>query len=126
MRRHQMHRRTRSLMGRSVAVGVILSGILLIPASVVEAVTGPTVIAVHRNGAVDISGGNVFGSVARMSLPVGNWLITATGTIQGTTSVNQVECQLVAGTEFYKARTQPSGQGVASSQPIVLLLAHHF
>jgi hypothetical protein len=111
---------------RLVAAGVILSGIVLIPASTVEAATGPRVIAVHRNGAVDISGNNTFGSVARMSLPAGNWSITATGTIQGVTSVSQVECQLVAGTEFYKARTQPSGQGVASSQPIVLILAHHF
>ena len=112
---------------RAIVAGAILTGILLIQRVPVDAVaTGPTVIAVHRNGAVDISGNNVFGSVARMSVPAGNWLITATGTIQGVTSVNQVECQLAAGTEFYKARTQPSGQGVASSQPIVLLLAHHF
>lgn len=113
-------------LGRAVVAGALLSGVLLVPALPVEAATIPTVIAVHRNGAVDISGNNTFGSIARMSLPAGNWLITATGTIQGTTSVSQVECQLVAGTEFFKARTQPSGQGVASSQPIVLLLAHHF
>jgi hypothetical protein len=108
-------------------VGVALTAVLAFPvAGVSAATTGPTVIAVHQNGAVDVSGNNTFGNVARMSVPAGNWMITATGTIQGTTSVGQVECQLVAGTEFYKARTQPSGHGVASSQPVVLLLGHHF
>ncbi|HEY4609330.1 MAG TPA: hypothetical protein VIH06_09005, partial [Ilumatobacteraceae bacterium] len=108
-------------------VGVFAAAVLAFPTAGVSAVSaGPTVIAVHQNGAVDMSGNNTFGNVARMSVPAGNWIVTATATIQGTTSVSQVECQLVAGAEFYKARTQPSGHGVASSQPIVLLLGHHF
>src|SRR3954453_11459382 len=88
-------------------VGGAVTAVLAFPvAGVSAATTGPTVIAVHQNGAVDVSGNNTFGNVARMCVPAGNWMITATGTIQGTTSVGQVECQLVAGTEFYKARTQ--------------------
>jgi hypothetical protein len=111
---------------RAIALGAILVGVLLVQAVPVEAAGGPTVIAVHRNGAFDMSGQVTFGSVARMSVPAGNWLITATSTIQTTTSVSDVECQLVAGTEFYKSISIPTGGGVGSSQPMVLLLAHHF
>ena len=72
-----------SLLGAAVAA-VILSGMSLIAAMPVQAVTtGPTVIAVHRDGAVDVPG-NSFGPVAKMTLPAGNWSITATGTLQGT------------------------------------------
>ena len=61
-----------------------------------------------------------------MSVPAGNWSLTATATLVGTDTTSRVECQLVAGTEFYKSRTLPSAQGAGSSQSIVLLLAHHF
>ena len=114
-------------LGRAIAAGAVLSGVLLFQAVPVDAATNPTVIAVHQNGAVDVSGGSVLGRIASVSLPAGNWLITATATVIGTTSMlNRLECQLVAGNEFYKSRTRPSGGGVASYQPIVLILAHHF
>ena len=75
---------SRNSLIRAILAGAILTGLLLIPGASVDAVTtGPAVVAVHRNGAVDISGGNVFGSVARMSVPAGNWLITATANHPG-------------------------------------------
>ena len=127
MRRHLMLNRLGSVLGRAVAVGAILSGVLLVQALPVAAVTpDPAVIAVHQNGAVDVPGGSVLGRIASMTLPAGNWSITATATAIGTVGVGRFECQLIAGNEFYKSRTRPSGQGVASYQPIVLLLAHHF
>jgi hypothetical protein len=113
-------------LGRAIAAGAVLSGVLLFQAVPVDAATNPTVIAVHQNGAVDVPGGSVLGRIASVSLPAGNWLITATATVIGTTYVNRLECQLIAGNEFYKSRTRPSGGGVASYQPIVLILAHHF
>ena len=61
-----------------------------------------------------------------MSLPAGNWSITATATLQGTDSVNSAACQLVAGKEQYETEAVPSEQGVGSYAAIVLLLAHHF
>ena len=110
-----------------VVAAALLSNALLVQTLPVAAVTtGPTVIAVHRNGAVDVSGNTTFGTIARMSVPAGNWSMTATATIVGTDSTGRVECQLVAGTEFYKSRTVPSAQGAGSSQSIVMLLAHHF
>ena len=126
MRRHLMLGRSGSVVSRTIAAAAILSAVLLSVASPAEAVTGPTVIAVHQNGAVDVPGGSVLGRIASVSLPAGNWLITATATVIGTTFVNRLECQLIAGNEFYKSRTRPSGGGVASYQPIVLILAHHF
>ncbi len=97
---------------RVVAAGAILSGALLVHTAPVEAVTtGPTVIAVHRNGAVDVSGGNSFGTIAKMSVPAGNWSLTATATLVGTDTTSRVECQLVAGTEFYKSRTAAKRPG---------------
>ena len=113
-------------LGRVVAFAAVFGGSLLAQAVPVDAATGPTVIAVHQNGAVDVPGGSVLGRIATVSLPAGNWLITATATVIGTTYVNRLECQLIAGKEFYKSRTRPSGGGVASYQPIVLILAHHF
>ena len=59
-------------------------------------------------------------------MPAGNWSMEATATLVGTDVTNRVECQLVAGTEFYKSRTTPPAKGPGSSQSIVLLLAHHF
>ena len=115
-----------SLLGSAVAVG-ILSGLSLVAAMPVQAATtGPTVIAVHRDGAIDVPGNSTFGTIAKMSVPAGNWSLTATATLVGTDTTTRVECQLVAGTEFYKSRTLPTAQGPASSQSMVLLLAHHF
>ena len=111
---------------RAIAVGALLSGVVLAQATPVDAATDPTVIAVHQNGAVDVPGGSVLGRIASMTVPAGNWLITATATVIGTTDVNRLECQLIAGNEFYKSRTRPSGGGVASYEPIELVLAHHF
>jgi hypothetical protein len=109
-----------------VAAGAILSGVLLVQALPVEAVTtGPTVIAVHRDGAIDVPGGT-FGTIAKMSVPAGNWSITATATLVGTDTTYGNECQLVAGTDSYTTGTDPSAQGGGSSQAVVLLLAHHF
>jgi hypothetical protein len=115
-----------SLLGSAVVVG-ILSGLSLVAAMPVQAATtGPTVIAVHRDGAIDVPGNSTFGTIAKMSVPAGNWSLTATATLVGTDTTTRVECQLVAGTEFYKSRTLPTAQGPASSQSMVLLLAHHF
>ena len=48
---------SRNSLIRAILAGAILAGLLLIPGASVDAVTtGPAVIAVHRNGAVDISG----------------------------------------------------------------------
>ena len=74
---------------RALVAGVFLGGMVLVQAAPAEATTtGPTVIAVHRNGAVDVPGNSLFGSVAKMTVPTGNWLITATGTLEGTNWVN--------------------------------------
>ncbi len=127
MRRHLMFGRSGSVLGRAVVAGAMLSGIALMQASPVAAVTpNPTVIAAHQNGAVDVPGNSTLGRIASVAVPAGNWSITATATAIGTVGVGRFECQLIAGNESYKSRTRPSGQGVASYQPIVLLLAHHF
>ena len=102
---------------RAVAAGAILSGVLLVPALPVDATTtGPTVIAVHRDGAIDVSGNSTFGTVASMRVPAGNWSITATATIQAIADVLDVECELVAGSELYEGRTDPASAGVARSE----------
>src|SRR3954453_935609 len=119
--------RLRLLRSLGSVLGFAAAAALVLPTAGVSAVpTGPTVIAVHRNGAVDIAGNSTFGTIARMAVPAGNWSVTATATLIGTTGLDRVECQLVAGTEFYKAQTLPTGQGVGSYEPMVLLLAHHF
>jgi hypothetical protein len=110
---------------RVVATGAFLSGVLLVQALPVEAASDPAVIAVHQNGAVDVPGNSTFGPVASMSVPAGNWSITATATVIGTAD-QQLECRLYAGTEYYATQTHPRSQGIGSYQPIVLLLAHHF
>lgn len=116
-----------SVLRRAAAVGAILGAVLLAQALPVDAATtNPTVIAVHRNGAVDVPGNSTFGTIAKMTVPAGNWSISATATVQGTAPVTIVECQLVAGGESYKSQAGPSSQGVASLQGMVLLLAHHF
>jgi hypothetical protein len=102
-------------------------GVLIVPWSPAEAATsGPTVIAVHRDGAVDVSGNSTYGTVASMRVPAGNWSITATATIQATTSVLDADCELVAGSEFNESRTDPATAGAGSLGAMVLLLAHHF
>lgn len=111
---------------RVAVAGAFLSGLSLVAAMPVQAVTtGPTVIAVHRDGAVDVPG-NSFGPVARMTLPAGNWSITATATLQAVDTVNAAACELVAGKEQYQSDALPSAQGVGSYAAIVVLLAHHF
>src|SRR5690242_4688073 len=112
---------------RQVAcAGFILTGVALAQALPVAAVTtGPTVIAVHRDGAVDVPGG-AYGTIAKMSVPAGNWSITATATLVGTDTTYSNGCQLVAGIDSYTTGTDPSAQGGGSSQAVVLLLAHHF
>jgi len=110
-----------------VAAGFVLTAAVGFPTAQADATTtGPTVIAVHRDGAVDVPGNSTFGTIAKMSVPAGNWSMLATATLIGTDVTNRVECQLVAGTEFYKSRSIPTAQGPGSSQSIVLLLAHHF
>ena len=112
---------------RTLAAAAIFGGLLTIPALPVQAsTTGPTVFAVHRDGAIDVPGNATFGTIAKMSVPAGNYSITATATVIGTDSTSQDECQLVAGTEFYKTQAIPTAQGPSSSQSIELLLAHHF
>ena len=111
----------------AIAAGAMLGAALQVGALPSNAAsTGPNVIAVHQNGAVDVPGNSTLGTIASVSLPAGNWLITATATAIGTTGINRLECQLIAGSEFYKSRTLPSATGVSSYQPIVLILAHHF
>lgn len=108
-------------------VGALLAGAMVASAVPVAAVTtGPTIIAVHRSGAIDVPGNATFGTIAKMSVPIGNWLISATATVIGTDSTSQDECQLVAGSDFYKTQTIPSAHGPGSSQSIELLLGHHF
>jgi hypothetical protein len=115
-----------SLIGAAVATA-ILSGLSLVAALPVQAVTtGPTVIAVHRDGAVDVAGNGTFATVAKMTVPAGNWSISATATLVGTDTTGYVPCQLAAGVEVYTTRTLPSAQGAGSSQAIELLLVHHF
>ena len=127
MRRNLTPGRSRSFLGRTTAAGALLSGILLLPVSPVAAATGPTVIAVHRNGAVDASGNGTFGIVASMRVPAGNWSITATATAQATASVLDADCLLVAGSESNESRSDPeSATGVGSLGAMVLVLAHHF
>ncbi len=112
---------------RAVVVGSLASGLLLVPAHSTEAATsGPTVIAVHRSGAVDISGQWAFGTIAKMAVPAGNWLITATATIQGTEPVLATYCDLVAGVDSYEARTDPTYNWTGSFAAMELQLAHHF
>lgn len=108
-----------------IALVALLGGAFVIQALPVEAAGGPTVVAVHQNGAVDVPGNSTPGVIASMTVPAGNWSITATATIIGEAYVH-LECRLYAGSEFYKSHAEPSSQGVASYQPIVLLLAHHF
>ena len=80
-----------------VVAAAILSNVLLVQAMPAEAITtGPTVIAVHRNGAVDVRGNSTFGTIAKMPVPAGNWSMVATATLVGTDMTNRVECQLVA------------------------------
>jgi len=127
MRRHLMLGRSGFVWVRAVVAATLAGGALLVPALPVAAVTpDPAVIAVHQNGAVDVPGNSTLGRIASVVVPAGNWSITATATAIGTVGVGRFECQLIAGNEFYKSRTRPSGQGVASYEPIVLLLAHHF
>jgi len=112
---------------QELVAGVFLAGMVLVQAAPAEATTtGPTVIAAHRNGAVDVPGNSVFGSVAKMSVPAGNWLITATGTLQGTDVAYGATCRLLAGNEKYEAVTSPGPTGVGSYTALELLLAHHF
>ena len=114
-------------MFQGAAAGALLVGLGVVQAMPVEATTtGPTVIAVHRDGAVDVSGNGTFGTIAKMSVPAGNWSITATATLVGTDTAGYVPCQLVAGPEIFTTRTLPSAQGAGSSQAIELLLVHHF
>ena len=111
----------------AIAAGALAASALIVQALPVAAITSdPDIIAVHQNGAIDVPGNSTLGRIASVSLPAGNWSITATATAIGTVGVGRFECQLIAGKEFYKSRTLPTGQGVASYQPIVLLLAHHF
>jgi len=112
-------------LSRVVAIGTLISGLLLVPTSA-QAAGDPTVIAVHRTGAVDISGQSTFGTIAKLSLPAGNWLITATATVQGTQPVLATYCDLVAGADTYEARTDPTSNGTGSLAAMELQLAHHF
>jgi len=113
--------------GRAIAAPLILGGALMVPAMPADATTtGPTVIAVHRNGAVDVSGNSTFGNIAKLSVPAGNWLITATATVQATENVLATYCDLVAGNDSYADRTDPTNTGAGSLGAMKLLLAHHF
>ena len=108
------------------AASAVTCGLLMSTALPVAATTtGPNVVAVHRNGAVDGPGGG-FAPVAKMTLPVGNWTITATATPQGTDVVSAAECFLQAGQEGYDTRSTPNATGPGSLVSIELLLAHHF
>ena len=116
-----------STLRRAAVAGIVFAGLFLVPATPAAAAPiGPKVIAVHRNGAVDITGSSTYGTIAKMKVPAGNWLITATATIQSTQSVLAVFCQLVAGSDSYTSRADPNAQGPGSLAAMELLLAHHF
>jgi hypothetical protein len=116
-----------NLLRRALFGGVLVSAAVIIPALPAQAVsTGPTIKAVHRNGAVDVPGNGSFGSVAKLSLPAGNWSITATATVQSVDAVAAAACQLVAGKEHNDVDVTPTGAGVGSYAAVVILLGHHF
>ena len=124
MRRHLMFARSWSVLG---CVVICLSALGFSTPQVSAASSGPAVIAVHRDGAVDVPGNGTYGTVAKMSVPAGNWLITATATIEpGIYSALATYCQLVAGSDSYADRTDPTLGGAGSLGAMELLLAHHF
>jgi len=108
-------------------ITVIGLAAVALPTDAVATSAGPAVIAVHRDGAIDVSGNSVNGTVAKMSVPAGNWLITATATIEPSIySALATYCQLVAGGDYYNDRTDPTNSGVGSLGAMELQLAHHF
>jgi hypothetical protein len=92
-------------------------------ASPAEAVSGPTVIAAHHEAPEDVRGNATFGTILSVSLPAGRWLVSASGLLVGTDSVDTfIECQLVVyGGTIYKGRTFTAPGGVHSVQPMLLL-----
>jgi hypothetical protein len=93
-----------------------------------DAASGPTVIAAHHEAPEDVRGNATFGTILSVSLPAGNWLVSASGLMVGTDSLNTfIECQLVVyGGTIYKGRTWTSPGGVHSVQPILLLWGAHY
>jgi hypothetical protein len=79
------------------------------------------VIAAHRNGAADMGG------LASVHLPAGNWLISATLSVEwATASEVTTGCSLVAGASSSSATVDPLVNNPGVLEPVVLLLAHHF
>ncbi len=78
--------------GKAIAAGALLGGLVLVQATPVEATPtgGPAVIAVHRDGAVDVPGNSTFGTIAKMSVPAGNWSMMASATLVGTDVTNRL------------------------------------
>jgi hypothetical protein len=114
--------------GRS-ALGLVISLVCmsgLAPAAPVSAASGPTIIAAHREDAIDVRGNSTFGTVASVSLPAGNWLVSANALLVGTDYVSRIECQLFAGSTSYKGRTLTSPSGVHSVTPLLLLWGAHY
>jgi hypothetical protein len=115
-----------TVLRRAAVAGALFAGLFAVPASPVAATTiGPTIIAVHRNGAVDIRG-NSYGTIATMSVPAGNWLIRATATVLGVNGAVDTQCELVAGADSYTDRTDPTITPPGNLGALVLLLGHHF
>jgi hypothetical protein len=88
--------------------------------------TPPVIVSGSKKGPVNVSGSNVFGTVASMSLARGAWDVMAKGSLSNPGgAVRTTTCQLAAGHDVDQIQADPFGSGQAASTAGFLLNVVH-
>src|SRR5436309_2721036 len=88
------------LVAASVAIVALVGSVGPMSAAQAAPATmnNPKVIVGLHNSAIDVHGGLVYGAIAHIAIPGGQWFITAKGYLQST-PIASVSCQLVASSD---------------------------
>jgi hypothetical protein len=79
----------------------------------------------HNTGQATLTGANTFHQVVHMTLPAGDWAVTATATLYGSSGSGVVTCQIVTGSDFDQVKIPITPPGDVDDRANVMEQVDH-